>query len=90
MEIAGLALSAVSAGPVLAEYGYRIYRRVEDKRRLAPLAQELSVFALDDRKDQLTLIIELARPVSEAAPSCRSTGSGLSGPGSDSKNNWDG
>ncbi|KAJ4186864.1 hypothetical protein NW767_001491 [Fusarium falciforme] len=63
MEIAGLALSAVSAGPVLAEYGYRIYRRVEDKRRLAPLAQELSVFALDDRKDQLTLIIELARPV---------------------------
>lgn len=63
MEIAGLALSAVSAAPVLAEYGYRIYRRAQDKRRLAPLAQELSVFALDDRKHQLTLLIELAQPV---------------------------
>ncbi|RMJ12443.1 hypothetical protein BHE90_010889 [Fusarium euwallaceae] len=63
MEIAGLALSAISAAPVLAEYGYRLYRRVQDKRRLAPLAQELSVFALDDRKNQLTLLIELAQPV---------------------------
>ncbi|EEU36954.1 uncharacterized protein NECHADRAFT_81126 [Fusarium vanettenii 77-13-4] len=63
MEIAGLALSAVSAAPVLAEYGYRVYRRVQDKRRLAPLAQELRVFALDDRKNQLALLIELAQPV---------------------------
>ncbi|KAM0433462.1 hypothetical protein ACHAPT_004342 [Fusarium lateritium] len=63
MEIAGLALSAVSAAPVLVEYGYRIYRRIQDKRRLAPLAQELSVFALDDRKHQLTLLIKLAQPV---------------------------
>ncbi|KAL2683314.1 hypothetical protein Neosp_007784 [[Neocosmospora] mangrovei] len=63
MDIAGLALTAVAAAPALAEYGYRIYRRVQDKRRLAPLAQELSVFALDDRKNQLSLLIELAQPV---------------------------
>ncbi|RSL85259.1 hypothetical protein CDV31_016593 [Fusarium ambrosium] len=63
MEFAGLALTAVAAAPVFAEYGYRIYRRVQDKRRLASLAQELSVFALNDRKNQLTLLIELAQPV---------------------------
>ncbi|RSL41225.1 hypothetical protein CEP53_012886 [Fusarium sp. AF-6] len=63
MEFAGLALTAVAAAPVFAEYGYRIYRRVQDKRRLASLAQELSVFALNGRKNQLTLLIELAQPV---------------------------
>ncbi|KAF5019491.1 hypothetical protein F66182_8498 [Fusarium sp. NRRL 66182] len=63
MEIAGLALGAVSAAPVLAQYGYRIYQRVENRRKLEPLTQELAIFGVEERQNQLAVLITLAQSV---------------------------
>ncbi|KAJ3545517.1 hypothetical protein NM208_g1375 [Fusarium decemcellulare] len=63
MELAGVVLAAVSAAPVLVDYGQRIYRRVQDRKRLSPLAKELGVFGLDDRRGQFVVLIGLAQSV---------------------------
>ncbi|KAF4461321.1 het-s domain [Fusarium albosuccineum] len=63
MELAGVVLAAVSAVPVLIDYGQRIYRRVQDKKNLVPIAQELSLFGLEDRRNQVAVLVGLAQSI---------------------------
>ncbi|KAF5001050.1 hypothetical protein FDECE_11065 [Fusarium decemcellulare] len=63
MELAGVVLAAVSTAPVLFDYGQRIYRRVQDKKKLVPIAQELSIFGLEDRRNQFAVLIGLAQSI---------------------------
>lgn len=63
MEIASLALASASAAHELFKCGQRIYKRIKDEQKLVLVLHEFRMFDLEDRQEQLNIVISLAQGV---------------------------